>query len=327
MKLFTQLFLAITLAFSQSSVASNLDTSSLKPYDISRIHSCLSRLDYYAQNSKNLMPVEELPADFQTDFSLNYLDAAAPDWRDVQLLLESLEGFTLSVNSLDFQHQHAQTHLDTNNAWFDAMDCSRDLMMYGIMLPKVSDPSQLTARQREIMQQQMAEALAKANKKRNTPTSTDMQTLFGLELFSKAGDYGFNSLDAEPHLETKIGYKELWIQPPVSNPSLQYYKIVFSQNSKTIHQIIGTTEIVDEAACSVEMEAWNVKVAERFQASSNYEKFSSGGISSNSYLFKLDDSIVSVRCNTYLNDGAVWFFVLWGSKELQDSIDAYYDSF
>ena len=192
MKLITTLFLAITLASSQSSVASNLDMSSLKPYDISRIHSCLTRLDYYAQNSKNIISGLELPADFQADLSRGYLDTAAPEWRDVQRSLESLEGFIFGANSVDFQHEQAQTYLNTNNAWFDAMDCSRDLMTYGIMLPKVSDPSQLTARQSENLQHQMADAVAKANKKRNTSTNTETQKLFGLKLFSKVGDYGFN---------------------------------------------------------------------------------------------------------------------------------------
>jgi hypothetical protein len=119
-------FVAIKLPNSITSVSKNKSSSS--GYEISRISSCLMRLEKYAELSRNMF--DNLPPSYQSDFAKGYLFAAIPNF------YETLNNFRNPYVTDDSQNEQVNWHLETSNAWFDAMDCARDLTHYGIMKPK-----------------------------------------------------------------------------------------------------------------------------------------------------------------------------------------------
>jgi len=71
-----------------------------------------------------------LPANFQIDFSKGYLFSAIPNF------YEQKENFRTQFVTDEQQSDLVKRHLGTSNAWFDAMDCTRDLIHYRIMRSK-----------------------------------------------------------------------------------------------------------------------------------------------------------------------------------------------
>lgn len=106
------------------------ERSTYSGYEISRINSCLIRLEKYADSSVNMFNNMNLPESFQIDFSKGYLFSSIPNF------YEQKENFRTQSVTDEQQSDMVKLHLDTSNAWFDAMDCTRDLIQYRIMRSK-----------------------------------------------------------------------------------------------------------------------------------------------------------------------------------------------
>jgi len=116
-------------------IASNAKSSNAKtemtPYKKSRIYSCLVRLERYANLSKNIFQVPNQSETFQSDFSKGYLFAAIPEF------YKQKEKFKSKNVKEKQQFNSVNLHIKTVNSWFDAMDCTRDLISYGIIESKL----------------------------------------------------------------------------------------------------------------------------------------------------------------------------------------------
>ena len=110
-----------------SSITEEQKSITYSGYDIARINSCLVRLEMYANQSKNMFESTELPDSFQANFSRGYLYAAVPEF--YKKLQETQSPSVREEQQADL----VEMHLNTSNAWFDAMDCTRDLVHYKIM--------------------------------------------------------------------------------------------------------------------------------------------------------------------------------------------------
>jgi hypothetical protein len=101
-------------------------------FDKTRISSCLTRLEIYANGSRNLTPFPGLDEAWQRNFSKGYLYSAIPDF------YMHKERFKSKFVKKEHQAAQVNSHKKTGNGWFDAMDCTRDLIAYGIMIEKVN---------------------------------------------------------------------------------------------------------------------------------------------------------------------------------------------
>ena len=133
MKKILGLALGLGMVALMPSVGNTTDNAKteMTPGKKSRIYSCLVRLERYANLSKNIFQLPNQSETFQSDFSKGYLFAAIPEF------YKQKEKFKSKYIKEKQQFHSVNLHIKTVNSWFDAMDCTRDLMLYGIMKDKI----------------------------------------------------------------------------------------------------------------------------------------------------------------------------------------------
>lgn len=134
--------------FSYASVVSSADVSSkISDKRVPLIAGCMFRLDLYAGQSKNFYPNDD--PRHQAKVAQGYLKIAQPYSKELAtVLIPKLPGGMVAFAQM--QEEVVKQNIQTNNVWFDAMDCTRELMTEGVMYPK---GSKMAPEQLKVMQE------------------------------------------------------------------------------------------------------------------------------------------------------------------------------
>ena len=165
--------------------------------------------------------------------------------------------------------------------------------------------------------------------RRQYPNQKKVESLFGINFYSKADDYFKKYLISSAVQDTETlssrGFKNFLIEkPPIKNNQLKEYWITISNKNK-IHGIQGNTEVASNKYCLRQIEKWSKMLEKRFQKKSNFEEFEAGSINISSYNIYLNNNdFITARCNSY-EDGVVLLWVYWQSELYSSAINEYYD--
>jgi hypothetical protein len=154
--------------------------------------------------------------------------------------------------------------------------------------------------------------------------------VFGMKTLESVFEYVDSLSDSEPHAET-LGrkYNSIWITPPKSNDSFDYYGLVYDNETKTVQGVQVYGLIFEFDYCVGQMEGWIPRLEKRF--STNLERFEptqgDGLMTVSAGGWVMDNThYISIRCNQYA-DGEVGLIFFWRTESLSDAVSDYYDDF
>ena len=124
-------------------------SNEIKTQNSGLILGCITRLDLYAANAKDL--VENPDQNFARTGGETYLKVAIPYRENIRNA--AWAAYPIRDWEAFFEQQSTLVNMNyqTNNVFFDTMTCVQDLMLYGVMYPKNLNPDEIPAEQKAII--------------------------------------------------------------------------------------------------------------------------------------------------------------------------------
>jgi hypothetical protein len=125
-------------------------SNEIKTQNSGLILGCITRLDLYAANAKDLVENQNLALAGET-----YLKVAIPYRENIRNAAWAAYPTQDWEAFLEQQSTLVNMNYQTNNVYFDTMTCVQDLMLYGVMYPKNLNPDEMPAEQKAIIKSLM----------------------------------------------------------------------------------------------------------------------------------------------------------------------------
>jgi len=125
-------------------------SNEIKTQNSGLILGCITGLDLYAANAKDLVENQNLARAGET-----YLKVAIPYRENIRNA--AWAAYPTQDWEAFFEQQSTLVNMNyqTNNVFFDTMTCVQDLMLYGVMYPKNLNPDEMPAEQKAIIKSLM----------------------------------------------------------------------------------------------------------------------------------------------------------------------------
>ena len=155
--------------------------------------------------------------------------------------------------------------------------------------------------------------------------------VLGMKTLESVFEYVDSLIGSKPHDET-LGrkYNQIWITPPKSNDSFDWYGLVYDNETKTVQGVQAAGSKFDFDFCVGEMEAWIPRLNKRFftrlKRYGPTQDYSGGTLVVSAEGPVINKHYVSIRCNQY-SDGEVALVFFWRTESLSDAVGEYYADF